>query len=207
MARYTGPVCRLCRRSGDKLFLKGMKCYTKCILDRRPKPPGQHSHRRSKVSDRGLQLREKQKARWLYGVLERQFKKVFEEAERQPGVTGENLQVLLERRFDNIVYRLGFADSRAQARQLVRHGHIMLNEHKSDVPSQILKAGDIVSWKDNKTKTEYYKQLLENIKGKSVPGWLTLDREKLIAKVVSLPTPQDTEAKYEVKAIVEYYSR
>jgi small subunit ribosomal protein S4 len=207
MARYTGPVCRLCRRSGDKLFLKGMKCYTKCVLDRRPRPPGQHSHRRAKVSDRGLQLREKQKARWLYGMLEKQFRKVFEEAEKQPGVTGETLQILLERRMDNIVYRLGFADSRSQARQLVRHGHILLNEHKSDIPSQILKAGDTVSWKANKLKTEYYKQLLENIKGKSVPGWLSLDREKMIAKVVSLPTPQDTEAKYEVKAIVEYYSR
>jgi small subunit ribosomal protein S4 len=207
MARYTGPVCRLCRRSGDKLFLKGMKCYTKCTLDRRPRPPGQHSHRRAKVSDRGLQLREKQKARWLYGMLEKQFRKVFEEAEKQPGVTGETLQILLERRLDNIVYRLGFADSRAQARQLVRHGHIVLNEHSSDVPSQILKAGDTVSWKENKTKSEYYKQLLENIKGKSVPGWLTLDRERMVAKVVSLPTPQDTEAKYEVKAIVEYYSR
>jgi len=207
MARYTGPVCRLCRRSGDKLFLKGMKCYTKCILDRRPRPPGQHSHRRSKVSDRGLQLREKQKARWLYGMLEHQFRKVFEEAEHQPGVTGDSLQILLERRLDNIIYRLGFADSRAQARQLVRHGHIVLNDHMSNIPSQVLKTGDTISWKGNKTKSEYYKQLLENIKGKSVPGWLTLDREKLIAKVVSLPTPQDAEAKYESKAIVEYYSR
>ena len=207
MARYTGPVCRLCRRSGDKLFLKGMKCYTKCTLDRRPRPPGQHSHRRTKVSDRGLQLREKQKARWLYGVLEHQFRRLFEEAERQPGVTGDTLQVLLERRLDNVVYRLGFADSRAQARQLVRHGHILLNEHLSDIPSQILKAGDTIGWKQNKTQSEYYKQLLENIKGKSVPGWLTLDRQKLVAKVVSLPTPQDTEARYEVKAIVEYYSR
>ncbi len=207
MARYTGPVCRQCRRSGDKLFLKGMKCYSKCILDRRPRPPGQQSHRRTKLSDRGLQLREKQKARWLYGVLERQFRQMFEEAERQPGVTGETLQILLERRLDNVVYRLGFADSRAQARQLVRHGHIVLNDKKSDIPSIIVKAGDAVSWKTNKTKTEYYKQLLGNIKGKSVPGWLALDRQKLEARVVSLPTPQDTEGKYEVKAIVEYYSR
>jgi len=207
MARYTGPVCRLCRRSGDKLFLKGMKCYTKCILDRRPRPPGQHSHRRTKVSDRGLQLREKQKARWLYGVLERQFRQMFEEAEKQPGVTGETLQVLLERRLDNVIYRLGFADSRAQARQLVRHGHIVINAHMSNIPSLMIKAGDTISWKENRTKSEYYKQLVENIKGKSIPGWLTLDRQKLEAKVVSLPTPQDTEGKYEVKAIVEYYSR
>jgi small subunit ribosomal protein S4 len=207
MARYTGPVCRLCRRSGDKLFLKGMKCYSKCTLDRRPRPPGQHSHRRSKVSDRGLQLREKQKARWLYGVLERQFRQMFEEAEKQPGITGEALQVILERRLDNVVYRLGFADSRAQARQLVTHGHIVLNERPSDIPSIMIKAGDKISWKENKTKSEYYKQLLENIKGKSIPGWLSLDRQKLVAQIVSLPTPQDTEAKYEVKAIVEYYSR
>ena len=207
MARYTGAVCRLCRRSGDKLFLKGAKCYTKCLLDRRPRPPGQHGHRRSKVSDRGLQLREKQKARWIYGVLERQFRQVFEEAERQPGVTGDSLQVLLERRLDNIVYSLGFADSRPQARQLVRHGHIMLNDHLSDIPSIIVKEGDSITWKPSKAKSEYYKQLVESIKGKSVPGWLTLDREKLVGKVVSLPTPHDTEGKYEAKAIVEYYSR
>jgi small subunit ribosomal protein S4 len=207
MARYTGAVCRLCRRSGDKLFLKGAKCYTKCLLDRRPRPPGQHGHRRAKVSDRGLQLREKQKARWIYGILERQFHHMFEEAERQPGVTGDFLQVLLERRLDNIVYRLGFADSRPQARQLVRHGHIMLNNHLSDVPSIIVKEGDSISWKPNKTKSEYHKQLVESIKGKSVPGWLTLDREILVGKVISLPTPQDTEGKFEAKAIVEYYSR
>lgn len=207
MARYTGAVCRLCRRSSDKLFLKGMKCYTKCTLDRRPRPPGQHSHRRTKVSDRGLQLREKQKARWIYGVLERQFRQLFEEAERQPGVTGDSLQVLLERRLDNIVYRLGFGDSRQQARQLVRHGHIVLNDRPSDVPSIMVKVGDTIGWRPIKEKSEYHKQLMESIKGKSVPGWLSLDRQRLVAKVVSLPTPQDTEGKYDAKAIVEYYSR
>ncbi len=206
MARYTGAVCRLCRRSSDKLFLKGMKCYTKCTLDKRPRPPGQHSHRRAKVSDRGLQLREKQKARWVYGVLERQFRQLFEEAEKSP-VTGDALQILLERRLDNVVYRLGFADSRAQARQLVRHGHIMVNDHLNNVPSVMTKAGDTIAWKPNKEKTEYHKQLLESIKGKSLPGWLSLDRQKLVATVVSLPTPQDAESKYEAKAIVEYYSR
>jgi small subunit ribosomal protein S4 len=158
------------------------------------------------VSDRGLQLREKQKARWIYGVLERQFRGLYEEAEKAP-VTGDALQVLLERRFDNVVYRLGFADSRSQARQLVRHGHLMLNDHPNDIPSVLLKAGDAISWKPNKEKTEYRKQLTESIKGKSVPGWLNLDRQKLVATVVSLPTPQDAEAKYESKAIVEYYSR
>jgi small subunit ribosomal protein S4 len=206
MARYTGAVYRLCRRSGDKLFLKGMKCYSKCTLDRRSRPPGQHGHRRSKVSDRGLQLREKQKARWVYGVLERQFRDLFEEAEKSP-VTGDALQVLLERRLDNVVYRLGFGESRAQARQLVGHGHVMLNGHASDVPSILVKAGDIISWKPTKEKSEYHKLLLESIKGKSLPGWLTLDRQKLVGTVVSLPTPQDAEAKYEAKAIVEYYSR
>jgi small subunit ribosomal protein S4 len=159
------------------------------------------------VSDRGLQLREKQKARWVYGVLERQFRRVFAEAERQPGVTGDALQVLLERRLDNTVYRLGFADSRAQARQLVMHGHFLVNEHLTDVPSYVIKAGDTIGWKPSKEKTEYHKQLIESIKGKSVPGWLSLDRQKLVAKVVSLPTAQDAEAKFQAKAIIEYYSR
>jgi small subunit ribosomal protein S4 len=196
----------LCRRSGDKLFLKGMKCYSKCTLEKRSRVPGQHGHRRTKVSDRGLQLREKQKARWIYGVLERQFRDLFAEAEKSP-VTGDALQVLLERRMDNVVYRLGFADSRSQARQLVRHGHLMLNGHPSDVPSIRMNAGDTISFKPNKEKSEYHKLLLESIKGKSLPGWLTLDRQKLVGTVVSLPTPQDAEAKYEAKAIVEYYSR
>ena len=135
MARYTGPVCRLCRRIGDKLFLKGSKCIAKCTLERRPQPPGPQPSRRRRVSDRGLQLREKQKARRMYGVLERQFRRVFEEAQRVPGVTGDNLLMLLERRLDNVVYRLGFADSRPQARQLIEHGHIMLNGHRTDIPS------------------------------------------------------------------------
>jgi len=207
MARYTGAVCRLCRRSSDKLFLKGMKCYTKCTLDRRPAVPGQHSRRRAKVSDRGLQLREKQKARWTYGVLERQFRGLFAEAEKATGVTGDTLQTLLETRLDNVVYRLGFADSRPQARQLVRHGHITLNNHPSNIPSLQVKIGDIIAWKANKAKSEYYKQLIESIKGKSIPVWLSLDRQNLAGSVLSLPTPQDIEAKYEAKAIVEYYSR
>src|SRR5438105_12570042 len=143
MARYTGPVCKLCRREGVKLFLKGEKCFTKCTLERRPSPPGPHAQRRArKVSDFGLQLREKQKARRIYGVLERQFRRHFEIAENKPGVTGENLLRELEMRLDNMVYRLGFADSRKQARQLVRHGHFDVNGHKTDVPSYICKPGD-----------------------------------------------------------------
>ncbi len=209
MARYTGPVCRLCRRSGEKLMLKGGKCIANCILEKRAKPPGQlfRHHRRFRLSDRGIQLREKQKARYTYGMLERQFRRLFAEAERQPGITGENLLVLLERRLDNTVYRLGFADSRSQARQLVEHGHIMLNNRKTNIPSCMVKEGDTISWKETSTKSEYYKQLAESIKGKAVSSWLSLDKEKLVGQVSSLPTPDDIEAKISGKTIVEYYSR
>lgn len=208
MARYTAAVCRLCRRSGEKLMLKGDRCLTsKCAMDRRGKPPGQQFSRRRKFSDRGLQLREKQKARYTYGILEKQFRQLFSQASRQSGITGENLQVLLERRLDNVVYRLGFADSRPQARQLVRHGHIMLNGHKTDIPSCLVNEGDTISWKEESIKTEYYKQIAESIKGKTVLNWLNLDRENLVGQVLSLPTPDDTEAKFNSKAIVEYYSR
>ena len=208
MARYIGSVCRLCRRSGDKLMLKGSRCFTpKCAIDRRGKPPGQQFSRRRRVSDRGLQLREKQKARYSYGILERQFRRLFERAERQSGITGDNLLVLLERRLDNVVYRLGFADSRIQARQLVQHGHIMLNGRKTNIPSCLVKGGDTISWREQGTKTEYYKQLTKSIQAKSVLNWLSLDRESLVGQVLSLPTPEDVDAKFEGKTIVEYYSR
>ncbi len=208
MGRYTAAVCRLCRRSGEKLMLKGSRCLTpKCAMDRRAKAPGQQLGRRRRLSDRGLQLREKQKARYAYGILERQFRQFFAQAERQSGITGENLLVLLERRLDNVVYRLGFADSRSQARQLVQHGHIMLNERKTDIPSCLVKEGDTISWKERSSKTEYYKQLVSSIKGKSVLSWLSLDRENLVGQVLSLPTPDDIDAKFEGKSIVEYYSR
>ena len=207
MARYTAAVCRLCRRSGEKLMLKGAKCITKCTLDRRPKPPGPQLGRRRRPSERGLQLREKQKARYSYGILERQFRRLFSEAQRQPGITGENLLVLLERRLDNVVYRLGFADSRAQARQIVQHGHILLNERKTDIPSCLVKEGDTISWKSASTKTEYYQQLVQSITSKLVLNWLSLDKQNLVGKVLSLPTPDDTEAKFDGKGIVEYYSR
>jgi len=190
-------------------MLKGSKCLGSCTLDKRPKPPGQQLSRgrRQRLSDRGLQLREKQKARYTYGILERQFRRAFALAERQSGITGENLMVLLERRLDNVVYRLGFADSRAQARQLVRHGHIMLNDRKTDIPSCLVKEGDTIGWKERSTKTEYYKQLAQTIESKSVLGWLSLDKENLVGQVLSLPTPDDIEAKFEGKTIVEYYSR
>ena len=208
MARYTAAVCRLCRRSGEKLMLKGSKCITKCVLDKRPKPPGQQTaRRRPRISERGLQLREKQKARYSYGLLERQFKRLFTAAERQSGVTGENLLVLLERRLDNVVYRLGFADSRAQARQLVRHGHILLNGRQTDIPSRLIKEGDTISWKPTSTESEYYKQLVKDIKSKQVLNWLSLDTQNLVGQVLSLPTPDDIEAKFDGKSIVEFYSR
>jgi len=189
-------------------MLKGERCFgPKCAMDRRPKPPGQQPMRRRRLSDRGVQLREKQKARYSYGILERQFRRFFAESERQAGITGENLLVLLERRLDNVVFRLGFADSRAQARQLVQHGHIMLNDRKTDIPSALVKEDDTISWRESSTKTEYYKQLATNIESKVIPGWLSLDMEKLIGRVASLPTPDEIEAKVEWQSIVEYYSR
>ncbi len=208
MARYTGAVCRLCRRSGEKLFIKGSRCFTpKCAVDKRPKPPGQQTGRRRRFSDRGLQLREKQKARYTYGTLERQFRRIFTQAERQAGITGENLLVLLERRLDNVVYRLGFADSRPQARQLVRHGHIMLNGRKTDIPSCLVKEGDTIGWREGSSKTEYYKQLAESIDAKTVLSWLSLDRQNLVGQILSLPTPDEIDVRFNGKAIVEYYSR
>ena len=208
MARYTGAVCRLCRRCGEKLFLKGSRCLTpKCAIDRRNRPPGKVAQRRSRVSDRGLQLREKQKARHTYGILEKQFRRIFAQAERQSGITGDNLLVLLEKRLDNVVYRLGFADSRAQARQLVRHGHIVLNGRKTDIPSCLVKEGDTIGWRKESTKTEYYKQLAESIVAVSVLSWLSLDKQNLVGQVLSLPIPDDIGAKFEGKSIVEYYSR
>ena len=207
MARYTGAVCRLCRRCGDKLMLKGSRCLTpKCAMERRRRPTGQRFRRR-RVSDRGLQLAEKQKARHTYGILERQFRRFFVEASRQSGITGENLVVLLERRLDNVVYRLGFAESRAQARQLVLHGHIMLNGQKTNIPSCLVKEGDTISWREASTRTEYYKQLTQDIMSRSILDWLSLDRENLVGQVLSLPLPEDAGAKFEGQSIVEYYSR
>lgn len=209
MARNTQAVCRLCRRSGEKLMLKGSRCFTpKCAMDRRAKPPGQQSGgRRRRISDRGFQLREKQKARYTYGIMEGQFRRLFAQAERQQGITGDNLVVLLERRLDNVVYRLGFADSRPQARQIVRHGHIRLNGHKNNVPSSLVREGDTISWKETGKNTEYYKIMADSIGSKIVPNWLQLDRQNMVGQVVSLPTPEEIEAKFEGKTIVEYYSR
>ncbi len=207
MARYVGSVCHLCRRCGDKLMLKGSRCYTqKCAMERRRRPM-RTRFRRRRVSDRGLQLVEKQKARYTYGVLEKQFRRTFAQAERQPGVTGDNMIALLERRLDNVVYRLGFADSRNQARQIVLHGHIVLSGRRTNIPSCLVKEGDTISWREGSTKTEYYKQVVEEIKSKAVPSWLGLDRDNLVGQVISTPTPEDAGAKFEGQSIVEYYSR
>ena len=177
----------------------------KCAMERQKK--GGVRGRRRRVSDRGLQLIEKQKVRYSYGLMERQFRRVFEQASKQKGITGENLLVLLERRFDNVVYRLGFADSRSQARQLVQQGHLMLNGHKAGIPSSLIKEGDSISWRQSSTKTEYYKQLLQDIESKSIVSWLSLDRQNLTGRAVSLPTPDEIGAEFNSKAIVEYYSR
>jgi len=209
MARYTGPVCRLCRRSGEKLMLKGDRCFTpKCAIDRRNRPPGQQkANRFRRLSDRGLQLREKQKTRYAYSMMEKQFKRFFQMAEKQEGITTDNLLVLLERRLDNVVLRLGFADSLPQARQLVKHGHIILNERKNDIPSALVKEGDRISWREGSAKTEYYKLLTKTIESKTVAPWLKLDKQRLTGEVITLPTPEDIEAKFVGKSIVEYYSR
>lgn len=208
MARYTGPVCRLCRRYGDKLMLKGERCFTpKCAFDKRPGPPGERTPRRRRVSDRALQLREKQKARYGYGVMERQFRRYYRQAVRQPGVTGENLLRLLEMRLDNVVYRLGFADSRAQGRQIVRHGHILLNGRKTNVPSCLVRAGDVIGWRASSKSKEPFKVAQEMVKSAHVPGWLSMDAAAMVGRVLSSPGPGDTEAKFDASVIVEFYSR
>jgi small subunit ribosomal protein S4 len=209
MARYTGPVCRLCRRHGEKLFLKGDRCFTpKCSFDRRPNPPGPRPARRRKVSDRGLQLREKQRARVTYGVLEKQFRRYYAEAIRRPGVSGENLVRLLESRLDNMVYRTGFADSRNQARQLVRHGIISVNGRKLDIPSAHLKEGDSIGFTPRGERSEYYKILKETIKSKNVPSWLSLDSANLTSRVNGAPAVAHGETHlFDENIIIEFYSR
>ncbi len=204
MARYKDSVCKLCQRCNEKLMLKGSRCLTpKCAMERRRRATG----RRRRISDHGLQLIEKQKVRYSYGIMERQFKKTFNQASKQQGITGDNLIVLLERRLDNVVYRLGFADSRAQARQIVQHGHIQVNGRKTDIPSYQTKEGDTISWRDSSMKTEYYKQLLEEIGSKTLVSWLSLDRQRLIGQIISLPTLDEVGAEFDGQAVVEYYSR
>jgi len=208
MARYTGPVCRLCRREGLKLFLKGERCYTdKCGIQRRAYAPGQHGQGRKKMSEFGMQLREKQKCRRYYGVLESQFEKYFEMANKKAGVTGENLLTILESRLDNVVYRLGFGTSRPEARQLVTHGHFTINGKKVDIPSYLVKPGEVITVKEASRGSEKIKSVLEITASKAIPKWLDLDRNTLSAKVVALADREDIDLPLEEHLIVELYSK
>ncbi|HIN12268.1 MAG: 30S ribosomal protein S4 [Vicinamibacterales bacterium] len=211
MARYAGPVCRLCRREGMKLFLKGERCYAeKCAIEKRNVPPGSQQGRRRrpmKVMGYGLQLREKQKVKRTYGVLESQFRRYFAEAERQRGITGETLLQLLERRLDNVVYRLGLATSRSQARQLVRHGHFYVNGKRADVPSYSLKEGDAVSVRERSNKKASILYAMEEVKGRGIPGWLQFDASAMTGRVASLPTREQINLPVQEQLIVELYSK
>lgn len=208
MARYIGAVCRICRRHGEKLFLKGEKCFTKCTLDRRGTlPPGQRSTRRRKLSDRALQLREKQKARYTYGVLEGQFRRYYEKAVRRPGVTGENLVRALELRLDNVLYRLGFGDSRSQGRQLVRHGHITVSGRPVNIPSYALRVGDEIGWSARGKRSEYFAVQREQLRGKTVPPWLSVSEKEMTGRVLALPSLAEAAVQFDPVVIVEYYSR
>ncbi len=208
MARYTDARCRQCRRDSVRLFLKGDRCYTpKCAVERRPYAPGQHGQGRRKVSDYGLQLREKQKLRRVYGVLERQFRRYFAEAERRPGVTGENLLALLERRLDNVVYRLSFASSRSQARQLVAHGHFLINGRAINVASCLVKPGDAIEVAAASKQVEPIQVSLSGAAGRRLPAWLELDAESLRGRVRSLPRREDIDVEAQEQLVVEYYSR
>jgi small subunit ribosomal protein S4 len=211
MARHTGPVCKLCRREGEKLFLKGDRCFTaKCAFDRRSYPPGDHGRRarfRRKTTDFGTQLREKQKARRMYGIMERQFRRYFREAERRPGVTGANLLQILESRLDNVVHRMGFAGSRAQARQLVRHGHFEVNGKKTDIPSFLVKPGDQIAVREKSRSTGYFRDVAEDMEHRFVPEWLIVDTSKLSGRVLALPARDEIETTLSEQLITEYYSR
>jgi len=212
MARYTGPVCKLCRREGEKLFLKGSRCLSpKCAIERRNYPPGQHgketSFRRGRSSDFSLQLREKQKARRIYSVLERQFHRYFRDALRRPGVTGENLLSILESRLDNVIYRLGLAESRAQARQLVQHGHFNVNGRRTNVPSYLAHPGDVIEVREGSRKRIYFKTLRDVAAEATPPDWLSRDLNTMGGTVTRLPERSDIDMNIREQLIVEYYSR
>ena len=208
MARYTGPVCRLCRREGAKLYLKGDRCYSdSCSFTKRSYAPGQHGQARKKVSEYGLQLREKQRARRVYCVLEGQFRTYFDKADRQKGITGENLLVLLERRLDNVVYRLGFAASRTQARQLVRHRHFTVNGKRVDIPSYQIKPGDVIQVKETSKQSPLIKEIAEAVTTKTTPAWLEVQAEEMIGKIVRYPNRDEIDTPIQEHLIVELYSR
>lgn len=208
MARYTKSVCRLCRRETLKLFLKGERCYTeKCAVDRRNYAPGQHGQSRKKISDYGNQLREKQKVKRLYGVLENQFHNTFKKADRQKGITGEVLLMFLERRLDNVIYRLGFASSRNEARQLVRHSHFSVNQSKVSIPSFLVKPGDVVQLREKSKKIVRIQEALEGVARRGVPPWLELDKEQMRGNVKALPARGDITIPIQENLIVELYSK
>lgn len=212
MARYTDSVCKLCRREGEKLFLKGERCLSpKCAFERRPYPGGQHGKQaqfRRKESDYGRQLRAKQKARRVYGVMERQFRRYFGEAEQRRGLTGTTLLIMLESRLDNVVYRIGFARSRPQARQLVRHGHFEVNGHKVDIPSYLVQPGDVVAVRSGSQHSPFFKELAEDLPHRAAPEWLSRDDETMSGRVMALPERKDIDGiSIEEQLIVEYYSR
>ncbi len=212
MARYKDAVCSLCRREGEKLFLKGERCYsTKCAFERKPYPPGLHGKqaqfRRKKDSDYAMQLRAKQKARRVYGIMERQFRRYFREAERHRGMTGLNLLIALESRLDNVVYRLGFALSRAHARQLVRHGHFQVNGEKVDIPSYLVQPGDVVAVAPESRYKAVFKEIAQNLAHRAVPSWLSRDDETMSGRVLASPTREDMDVSLSEQLIVEYYSR
>jgi small subunit ribosomal protein S4 len=208
MARYSGSVCRLCRRENQKLFLKGDRCYTdKCAFERRGYPPGQHGQGRIKFSEYGLQMREKQKIKRMYGLLEKQFRSVFAEAERMKGVTGNNLLTMLERRLDNVAYRSGFANSRAEARQLVRHGHLSVNGRKVNIPSYLVKKGDLVEIREKSKSSARVAGALEGVKRREIPQWLELEATSMKSRIRDLPSRDDITAPMEERMVVELYSK
>jgi small subunit ribosomal protein S4 len=208
LARHTESVCRLCRRENLKLFLKGERCYTeKCAYDRRNYPPGQHGQDRKKFSDYGTQLREKQKVKRMYGILENQFRNIFKEADRQKGITGETLLSLLERRLDNIIYRLGFANSRNEARQLVRHNHFLVNQSKVSIPSYLVKPGDVIELREKSKKVVRILEALEGVARRGVPQWLELDKDQMKGNVKGLPAREDITIPIQEKLIVELFSK
>ena len=208
MAKYTGPACRQCRREGVKLCSKGERCYTeKCALNRRSTAPGQHGAARKKIGEYGLQLREKQKAKRYYGIQEKQFRNYFAKAEVKEGVTGENLLTMIECRLDNVVFRMGLGESRRDARQLIVHGHFQVNGKKADIPSMMLKVGDVVSVKETSRKSEKIKSLVENLDNRQAPAWIAVDKENVTATVIALPKREDIDFPFEEHLIVELYSK
>ncbi len=208
MAKYTGPACRQCRREGVKLFAKGERCFTeKCAMNRRTGVPGQHGAARKKVSEYGLQLREVQKAKRYYGIPEKQFRNYYKIADRKEGMTGENLLTLIERRFDNVVFRMGMGESRRDARQLVTHGHFLVNGKKADIPSMILRAGDVITVRETSRKSEKIKTLVENLDNRTFPAWLDVDKQNVTATVTTLPKREDIDFPFEEHYIVEWYSK